>query len=90
MKLYSWAIADALSGRDWQAAIDAACDLFGLARFHPESAIVTGVSIQYCSRYPSQSIRPQIRICYEGASYVWVDHRPKVWHAAANGIYIWA
>jgi hypothetical protein len=89
MKLHNWAIADALSSRDWQAAIDAACDLFGLARFHPESAIITGVVIQECSRYPEHKIPPQIKICYEGTAYSWAGNRSNTWYSPLDCIYIW-
>lgn len=89
MKLASWAIADALARQDWAAAIDAACDLFGLPRLPPSHEMVLDALIQN-SMIPGQSIRPQIKICYRGKAFSWCAGRTAIWQGTQDAIYIWA
>lgn len=89
MKLDSWAIADALARHDWTAAIDAACDLFGLHRLPPSHDMVLQARIQD-SRIPGQSIPPQIKICYQGKTFTWVSGKTHIWWGTHDAIYIWA
>lgn len=89
MKLHSWAVRDALARQDWAAAIDATCDLFGLPRLPPSHEMVLQARIQD-SRITGQSIPPQIKICYRGKAFTWINGWTNVWDGVGDAIYIWA
>lgn len=91
MKLYDWAIGNALAAGEWREAADALADSFGISRLPRSSLLFDTMSITDC-RIAGQNIPPQIKLVLNGTAYIWVSPNRKLssYSDGADAIYIFA